>query len=207
MRLVVFIFASLQFYAHSNFLVCQSPALSLSSVSVQSTKQLLSQTPPWSMKLKNMCIRYAQKGGVGFGIELLIQFSPHLNLSAIKKMMPPPLIASFASSICWLKREKAGSCTRQDALRPIFLLVSALSRWLRCQGSLFDTTRGTMSGIVQNDLYVSILFATSCDICSTCFPEGLPGQAFDGTLWSVVECQSLESASTTLFDFPAYHWL
>ena len=43
-------------------MVCQSPALSLSSVSVQSTKKLRSQTPPRSVKLENMCIRYAQGG-------------------------------------------------------------------------------------------------------------------------------------------------
>jgi hypothetical protein len=62
------------------------------------------------MKLDNMCIRYAQ-GAVGFGTELLIQFSPPLTPSAIGKMMPPPLTASSASSIGQLKREKARSCT------------------------------------------------------------------------------------------------
>jgi hypothetical protein len=52
------------------------------------------------------------KGRFGFGIELLIQFSPPPTPSAIGKMMPPPLIASSTSLIGQLKREKAGSCTR-----------------------------------------------------------------------------------------------
>ena len=52
------------------------------------------------------------KGGFGFRIELLIQFSPPPNPSAIGKMMPPPLIASFASSIGQLKREEAGNPSR-----------------------------------------------------------------------------------------------
>jgi hypothetical protein len=67
------------------------------------------------------------KGGFGFGIELLIQFSPPPIPSAIGKMMPPPLFASFASLIGQLKREKARSCTHQDVLHPIFLHVLALS--------------------------------------------------------------------------------
>ncbi len=52
--------------------------------------------------------------------------------------------------------------------RPIFLLVLALLKWLRCQGSLFDTTQGAMSGIVQKRRCVSICFAMCLENCLTC---------------------------------------
>jgi hypothetical protein len=62
-------------------------------------------------------------GRIGFGTELLIQFSPPPTPSAIGKVIPPPLIVVSALLLDQLKREKARSCTHQDALHPILLLV------------------------------------------------------------------------------------
>jgi hypothetical protein len=84
-------------------------------------------------------------------------------------MMLPPLIARASLVVDQLKREKAGNCTHRDFLGPRLRLVLVLLRWLRCRGSLFETTQGAMSGIVQKELNVSICFATFWDNCSTCF--------------------------------------
>ncbi len=67
-----------------------------------------------------------------------------------------------------MKRENASNCTQWDLSRPILFRVSALSRWLRCRGSSFKTTRGAMFGVVRKERNMIICFETSSENCSTC---------------------------------------